>query len=141
MTARPVYIIASPGLRSTRFRWPRQLAELRALLPDARLISFPDLPEAFAAVPQEERPARLARALSAAIACPDKLGKPPSRFVGPVAVAEAAAFLEAGKPVNLYAAGRLSPWEECELVPAGSPRRGRRTEVLLPALRPAGSAA
>lgn len=141
MTARPVYVIASPGLRATRSRWPRQLAELRALLPDAQLIAFSDLPAAFAAVPQEERPGRLARAFSAAVVVPDKLGRPPRRWVGPMALLEAQAFAAAGKPVHVYAGGELLPWAECGLAPADSPRWGRRTEVMVPALRTARSAA
>jgi hypothetical protein len=133
----PIYIVASPGLRSTRFRWPRQLAELQALMPGTRFVSWTDLPEAFAAVPREERPARLARAMSAAVLIPDKLGPPPRRWVGRTALAEAEAFVSSGKPGHFYIAGELLAWDEVDLVAhTGSHHPPRqRTEVIAPRFR------
>jgi hypothetical protein len=92
-------------------RWERQRRELAALLPGARVACWPDLPVAFRDFPSVERPARLARVLSAPVIVPDKLkgNGHPRRWLGPVAVAEAGAFTAAGKPVLVYAAGELVP--------------------------------
>jgi hypothetical protein len=136
---RPVYLIASPGLRSTRTRWDRQLAELTALFPGARLIGWDDLPAAFRDVPPAERPARLALALAAAVVVPDKLGHPPHRWIGRTALAEAQAFAAAGKPVHAYMAGQLVRWDECELI-ANAPGHPDRKPVEL-ILRHAGERA
>jgi hypothetical protein len=135
----PTYLIASPGLRSTRYRWPRQLAELQALMPGTRFVSWTELPEGFAAVPREERPARLARAMSAAVLIPDKLGPPPRRWAGRTALAEAQAFAAAGKPVHTYVAGELLPWGEVDLVPhpGGDHPPRQPIEVIAPRFRQA----
>ena len=132
---RPLYVIASPGLRAARSRWDRQIAELTELLPDAKLITFADLPDAFAAVPAERRTARLARAYAGAIAIPDKIGRPYRRWLGPVAVAEAEAFIAAGKQVLVYAAGELAGWTACELRPDDRYPGSKLAEVLVPRFR------
>ena len=94
-----VYLIASPAARDSH-RWPRWTAELAELLPGLEVITWRDLPDSFTGVPAGQRPARLARALRAAIVLPDKhQGR---RWIGRTAAAEARAFLEAGKPVLVY---------------------------------------
>ena len=132
--AAPVYLIASPAARDSH-RWPRWTAELAALLPGLELITWRDLPDSFAGVPAGQRPARLANALRAAIVLPDKhQGR---RWFGRTAAAEARAFLEAGKPVLVYAEGRLTAWPDCRLARrrADAPKFTPR-EVLIPAAAP-----
>lgn len=113
-TTPPAYVIASPSLRArARGRWDRLLLELAALMPGTELVSWPNLATAFGAVPRPERPVRLARALGGAVVVPDKFhGR---RWIGRVAVAEAAAFAAVGKPVHLFADGELIAWTECHL--------------------------
>lgn len=110
----PTYLIVSPGLRNgAGRRWERLRPELEELLPGVSLIDWTGLPSQFADIPRENRPARLARALAAAIVVPDKLrGR---RWVGLTAAAEADAFAAAGKPVTVFADGALFPWAACAL--------------------------
>jgi hypothetical protein len=139
MTA-PVYLIASPGLREgVPRRWNRQRRELGKLLSEATLVSWADLPAAFHDVPPAERPERLAKVLAAAVVVPDKLRNEngrPRRWIGLVAVEEAAAFAAAGKRVEVYAAAGLVPWEECTLVHDANCRPSwTPVEVVLPRFR------
>ena len=122
----PVYLIASPAARDS-YRWPRWTAELAALLPGLELITWRDLPGSFTGVPIGQCPARLAGALRGAIVLPDK--QQGRRWIGRTARSEARAFAAAGKPVLVYAEGRLTAWPDCRLVfptrPDGKePRRG-----------------
>ena len=75
----------------------------------------------------------MASALRAAIVLPDKYqGR---RWIGHTAAAEARAFLEAGKPVLVYAEGRLTAWPDCRRL-AGRPRLAPKftpLEILIPA--------
>lgn len=130
----PVYLIASPAVRKGD-RWARWTAELEKLLPGLKLITWRELPENFTGIPAAERPARLARALRGAIVLPDK--RHGRRWIGHVAAAEARAFAAAGKPVLVYAEGRLSAWPDCRLVEdqADAPKF-TPVEVLIPAEAP-----
>jgi hypothetical protein len=130
----PAYLIASPAARDSHC-WPRWTAELAALLPGLELITWQDLPDSFTGITAGQRPARLASALRAAIVLPDKdQGR---RWIGRTAAAEARAFLEAGKPVLVYAEGRLTAWPDCCLARrrAGAPNF-TPLEVLIPAASP-----
>jgi hypothetical protein len=114
-TTAPTYLIASPSLRTgARRRWHRLRAELAALLSDTALVCWPDLPRPFRNVPREDRPARLAVALAAAVVVPDKVHD--RRWIGRTALAEVRAFTAAGKPVAVYAAGELVAWDACKVV-------------------------
>ena len=59
------------------------------------------------------------------------------RWIGRTAAAEARAFLEAGKPVLVYAEGRLTAWPDCRLARrrAAAPKF-TALEVLIPAAAP-----
>jgi len=130
----PAYLIASPAARDS-YRWPRWIAELAALLPGPELIAWPDLPDSFASIPAGQRRGRLAADMRGAVVLPDKqLGR---RWIGLAAEAEASAFLETGRPVLVFAEGRLTAWPDCRL--AGRQVQAPKftpLEVLIPAASP-----
>jgi len=130
----PVYLIASPAVRKGD-RWARWTAELEKLLPGLRLTSWRELPESLTGVPADERPGRLARTLRGAIVVPDKHRD--RRWIGCVAAAEARAFADVGRPVLVYADGRLTAWPDCRVVEgqADAPKF-TPIEILVPAEAP-----
>jgi hypothetical protein len=135
----PVYLILSPFLRDSD-HWARWRQELAHLLPGQQLVCWDELPDGFLAVPPADRPARLARVFSAAVVVPEKHGpRILPRRLGRVAAAEAEAFGAAGKPVQVYAAGTLIPWADCQLRETRKGPRSVPLELITPQLTSAGN--
>ena len=125
-----IYVIAAPIIK-TGWPWEQRIKRIRKLLPDVTLTGWEHLPEAFKAIPRAEQPARLARALAGAVVVAGCLHD--RWWIGPRALEEIRAFLDQRKNVYIYAAGQLTPWEQCSIARPDDAPRLTPLEILAPA--------